>query len=93
MRGALRNAISTFFPRAVSSDAAIVKRPLIRPSATFSPTKSVGEKALDGKSLRAIPYKSAFFTEKALDGKMLPRNPSKGQKSALLQPPPAAAPQ
>jgi hypothetical protein len=23
------------------------KRPLVRPSATFSPTKSVGEKALD----------------------------------------------
>jgi hypothetical protein len=31
----------------VFNGAATVKRPLIRPSATFSPTKSVGEKALD----------------------------------------------
>ena len=75
MRGALRNTISTFFPRALSSGAAIAKR--------------VGEKALDGNSLRAIPYKSAFFTEKALDGKMLPRNPHKGQKSTLVPAPPA----
>jgi hypothetical protein len=44
MRGVLRNAISTFFPRALSNDAAMAKRPL-------SPTKSVGEKALDGKML------------------------------------------
>jgi hypothetical protein len=54
MRGAMRTAGTKFLSRRKVSARVLfgnvvapVKRPLIRPSATFSPTKSVGEKALD----------------------------------------------
>jgi hypothetical protein len=40
-------------------------RPLIRPSATFSPSKSDGEKALDGRAA-LINFFNAFYFDDSL---------------------------
>jgi hypothetical protein len=87
MRGALQDTINTFFSRALTrlslslcgDSAATIKRPLIR-LPTFSPTRGVGEKALDGKESRKecekcalAPISHTFLSDSLASSDFFPR--------------------